>query len=268
MDPLVSIIIPTRNSASTLPTCLSSVRRQTYKALEVIVVDNYSKDQTRRIAEEHGAKVYLKGPERSSQKNYGAKMAKGEYLYFIDADFILHPNVIEECIELVRKGHDAVIVWNISDPRISVWSKARYYERLSYYGSGLYEAARFIHRDLFWRIKGFDESLYALEDYDLHLRLLKAGARIARTRKTYEIHIGEPKDLRELTTKAIYYAKSIRRYVRKHARERAIVAQTLPIRPTFLTPKTIRMLTREWPPALVLIPTMKLIQAIAVLMAR
>ena len=263
--PLVSIIVPTRNAERTLPLCLRSITQQTYNRIEVIVVDNYSRDRTRKIAEDYGAKVYLRGPERSSQKNYGAKMAKGKYLYFIDADFILHPQVVEECVTLARENHDAIIVWNISDPRISIWSKARYYERLSYYGSGLYEAARFVHKDLFWRIGGFDEDLYANEDYDLHLRLLRAGARIARTKRTYELHIGEPRSLKELIAKTRYYSRGLKRYFKKNISTRRALMHAMPFRPTFLRPKFLRLLIKEWPQGLIIIPMMKAIQAVAVL---
>jgi len=152
--PLVSIVIPTYNSEKTLPLCLESIKRQTYRDIEIIVVDKGSSDRTSRIAEEHGARVYIYGYERSAQKNFGALKARGEYVYFVDSDFVLHPRVVEECVDLVVRGYDAVIVLNISHPGTSLVARARFYERLSYYGSGIYEAPRFIKRSLFLRIGG------------------------------------------------------------------------------------------------------------------
>ena len=70
-NPLVSIVVPTRNSASTLEVCLESIRKQRYPRIEVLVVDNYSADETSMIVEEFGMKSLFRGPERSSQRNYG-----------------------------------------------------------------------------------------------------------------------------------------------------------------------------------------------------
>ncbi len=63
--PLVSVIIPTRNSTRTIEICLQSIKKQSYPKNEIIVVDNYSWDKTKKIAQKY-AKVYNKSPERSS----------------------------------------------------------------------------------------------------------------------------------------------------------------------------------------------------------
>jgi len=259
--PLVSIIIPTRNTEKTLPLCLRSIERQTYKNIEVIVVDNYSRDKTVEIAKAHGAAVYLKGPERAAQKNFGALKAQGDYVYFIDADFVLHPRVVEEAVSLAEEGHDAVIVLNVSDPRPSLVAKARFYERLSYHGSGVYEAARFIKRDLFLRIGGFDPRLYANEDYDLHQRLIRAGAKIGRTRNSFEIHIGEPTSLKEFTIKSAYYGPGAGAYFRKNPNP----LHMTPLRPTYFKREYAAYIGRRWPQGLLIIPLLKIIQTAAAL---
>lgn len=78
-QPLVSVIVPTRNSEATVGRCLESIIKQNYSNVEIIVVDNYSDDRTRQIAEKYGAKIYLKGPERGAQVNFGVKKALGRY---------------------------------------------------------------------------------------------------------------------------------------------------------------------------------------------
>ena len=259
-EPRVSIVIPTYNSEKTLPICLESIKRQTYKNIEVIVVDNFSTDRTVEIAKKYGARVYIKGSERSAQKNYGALKAKGEFVYFIDSDFVLHSKVVEECVQLVRQGYDAVNVLNVSYPKTSLIAKARFYERLSYYGSNVYEAARFMRRSIFMKIGGFDEGLYANEDYDLHQRLVRVGAKIARTRHSFEIHIGEPKSVREFIVKSLYYGSNIKYYIRKNPN----IAHITPIRPTFLRREYIAYIGRKWLPGLILVPLLKIIQAVAV----
>jgi len=64
--PLISVIIPTKNSEQTLRECLSSVRAQTYRNFEIIVVENFSSDSTVALAKQYDALVLQGGPERSS----------------------------------------------------------------------------------------------------------------------------------------------------------------------------------------------------------
>ena len=257
--PLVSVIIPTYNSEKTLPLCLESIKRQTYKNIEVIIVDNFSVDRTVDIAKKYGVQVHVRGPERSAQMNYGALSARGELVYFIGSDFVLHSKVIEECVQLIKQSYDAVIVLNVSYPKTSLIAKIRFYERLSYYGSDIYEAARFMKRSLFMKVGGFDEKLYANEDYDLHQRLLKAGARIARTKRSFEIHIGEPKSVKEFIIRSIYYGQGIKYYVRKNPN----IMHITPIRPTFFKREYLAYVGRNWLPGLILVPLFKIVQAIA-----
>ena len=76
--PLVSIVIPTLNEGRFLGRCLAGIKKQTYSRIEVIVVDNGSKDKTREIARKNGARVFRHGPERAGQVNFGVKKAKGK----------------------------------------------------------------------------------------------------------------------------------------------------------------------------------------------
>ncbi len=57
-NPLVSVIIPTYNSSRTLEKCLESIKNQTYKNVEIIVVDNNSTDNTKEIAKKYTGKAY------------------------------------------------------------------------------------------------------------------------------------------------------------------------------------------------------------------
>ncbi|MEL9914517.1 MAG: glycosyltransferase [Thermoplasmatales archaeon] len=255
-EPLVSVIIPTKNSELTLKRCLESVQNQSYKNIEIIVVDNYSTDKTKEIIKSFNAKFYEIGPERSAQKNFGATKANGEYLYFIDSDFVLSDNLISECISLVNEGCDAIFVTNISDPSISLWSKIRYYERISYIGSRIYEATRFIKKDIFFELGGFDENISADEDYDLQNRINRLNIKIGRTIKSFETHIGEPKNLKEILLKSLYYSKDANNYFQKTRN----INQMLPIRYTFFRYSYLKKVFKEWPIGLLLVPMYKTFQ--------
>jgi len=232
-QPLVSIIIPTYNSEGTLARCLESIKNQTYKNIEVIVVDNYSTDRTVEIAKGFfGVKVFLKGSERTSQVNFGARKAKGKYVYVVGSDFILDPTVVEEAVKKCEEeGYDAICVHNTSDPTISFWSKVRKLERDCYRDDELNVAARFLRKNIFDAVGGFDENLVACEDYDLHNRLLKAGFKIGRI-SAQEVHIGEPKSLSEIAKKFYYYGKTLPEFTKKNPDK--AMRQLNPFRPAFI----------------------------------
>ncbi len=226
---LVSIIVPTCNSQNTLERCLDSIRGQTYKNIETIIVDNGSTDRTAEIAHQYGVDVHiLTDAERSRQINYGVKMAQGEYIYRVDSDFVLDPTIVEEATrKCENEGYDAVSIFCASDPTVSFWSKVRNLEKDCYKDQLLYTGARFFRKDVFEAIGGFREDLIAGEDYDLYNRLKKTNYRIG-TIKSQELHIGEPKRLADIIRKQYYYGSTIRGFLK--ANPRAGVIQVSPIR--------------------------------------
>ncbi len=231
--PLVSVIIPTYNSEKTIGECLESIKNQTYKNIEIIVVDKGSTDRTVEIAKKYTDKVFvINAGERSEQLNFGIKRAKGKYIYRVDSDFILEPTVIEEAVNKCEKNeYDAVCIHNTSDPTISFWAKVRKLERDCYEDDELNVAARFIRKDVVESVGGFDEDLIAGEDYDLHNRLLNAGYKIGRI-SAKEIHVGEPKTLWEIIRKHYYYGKTLPRFIEKNKGKG--IKQLSPIRPAYL----------------------------------
>ena len=214
-EDLVSVIIPTKNSAETIELCLKSIKDQNYPAIETIVVDNYSDDETADIARKY-ARVFQKGPERSTQRNHGVENAKGKYVVIIDSDMELTPNVIKECVhEISKKDVAAVII-----PEISVgegfWTKCKALERSCYIGDDTIEAARFFDKNIFLEMGGYDEDIAGGgEDWDLPQRIKKAGYGTGRIESLIKHHEGRL-SLTKTMRKKLYYAKTIRRYIKKH----------------------------------------------------
>lgn len=230
---MVSVIIPTKNSAKTLPLCLESIRKQTHSPLEIIVVDNYSDDDTRKIAMNYGAKVLLKGNERSAQVNYGVDHAEGKYVYRVDSDVIVEPDVVTQAVKVCElHGYHGVIIQIMSDPTISLWSKVRSFERGNFYVYDTHVAVRFVRRNVFIDLGGFDEKLAAFEDYDFHNRFVRKGYRYARI-SSKEKHLGEPKTLTEIVRKHYYYGKYLRVFIQKNASSR-VIRQLSPARIAYL----------------------------------
>ncbi len=213
---LVSVIVPTRNSARTLDACLKSIRSQVYRPIELVVIDNQSSDQTVGIAKRHADVVESYGPERSAQRNRGAQLASGEYLLFVDSDMNLTPPVVSECVAAIRtSGAPGVVI-----PETSIGegflARCRALERSCYTGDDAIEAARFFTRRAFDECGGFDENLTGPEDWDLTLRL-GAGRTLPRT-VSYIAHEEGRLRLSTVVGKKRYYAASLASYWRKHGR--------------------------------------------------
>lgn len=201
---LVSVIVPTKNSATFLAACLESIKRQTYGAIELIIVDNHSTDHTQEIARRYSTKVYEWGPERSAQVNFGVRQATGEYVYKVDSDFVLAPTVVEECVREVVNGKDAVVVHNSPDVRVSWIARVRKFEVDMYKYDITHSSARFLTKRVFLSIGGFDETITAGEDYDFQNRL-NAGRYKTGFVSAEALHLGEPTSLREHMWKYFVY---------------------------------------------------------------
>ena len=175
-QPLVSIIVTTKNNQATLDACLASIKKQSYANRELIVVDNSSSDETPDIAARYTEHVYTYGPERSAQRNYGVRQARGEYVCIIDSDMELKPGVIAACVEAVigRQGVGAIIIPEESFG-VGFWARCKALERSFYVGVDAIEAARFFEKTLFERVGGFNEAMTGGEDWDLTRRIRKVS---------------------------------------------------------------------------------------------
>jgi glycosyltransferase involved in cell wall biosynthesis len=230
-DPLVSIIIPTKNSSKTLATCLDSINNQDYKNTEIIVVDNYSIDNTLQIAKHYTNAVYTFSPERSSQINYGVEKSSGKYIYRVDSDFVLEPQIISEAVNAAESNnYAAIIIHNTSDPTVSFWAKVRKFERDMYDFDNLNIAVRFIRKDAFLSVGGFDVRLVYGEDYDLHNRIIEKYE-IGKI-NAKEVHLGEYKSIKEIAKVNYYYGKTAGLFLKKN-KSRGL-KQVNPIRKVYI----------------------------------
>jgi len=193
-QPLVSIIIPTYNRAHLIGETLDSVLAQTYSNWECIIVDDGSTDNTDAVVQVYVEKdarcrYFHRPPEHlpggNGARNFGFKMSRGEYLVFLDSDDLLHPDCLAKRVEAIvknpsqmhlnpsalfsQKPGDSDYLWNRVDSKetIAQW------------------IVRFLNTDMPWSIcgvtwqraffiktGGWDESLIAWQDWDLHVRAL------------------------------------------------------------------------------------------------
>jgi glycosyltransferase involved in cell wall biosynthesis len=240
MAKLVSVIVPTRNSSDTLGECLRSIRNQSYQPVELIVVDNGSQDATPEIARRLADIVLDEGPERSAQRNAGARSSHGDYLAFIDSDMLLRADVVSDCVAKAQAGADAVVIPETSFGD-GLWARCKALERSCYYGDETIEAARFFRRESFFAVDGYDETIpFGPEDRDIHARVRAASGRIDRAQAMID-HDEGALAFGELLARKYYYGKATERYIRSHG---ALARRQLTVlRPAFL--RHWRLLARQ-----------------------
>lgn len=209
----ISFVVPTRNSERTLGACLASLAQQDYDDVEILVVDNGSKDSTRSIAAGFPCQVLQGGVERSTQRNMGAEASHGDVLVFIDSDMVLSPRVASELGDLFSA--DPAVAGALIPELASgkgFWARCRSIEKESYLGDANVEAARAFRRAIFEEVGGYDASLTGPEDWDLADRIRRRGLTIGRiVAPVY--HDESAATLRRAFQKKQYYARSLKTFL-------------------------------------------------------
>ncbi len=194
-QPLVSVVVPTRNAARTIQRCLESVRAQTRPVAELIVVDNCSDDGTWEVALRLADLAMRAGPERSEQRNLGIAKARGEWLLWLDADMELAADSVERALA-------------------AAWTGCRTLERRCYHGEPRIESPRLLRTAWLRETGGFTD-VTGTEDADVRNRLLAAGARLAWA-DTLVVHHEGRLSLGGVARKRFYYGKSLPNYRRRN----------------------------------------------------
>jgi len=232
-NPLVSVLIPTKDSADFLIKCLESIQKQTYKNIEVVVVDNFSTDQTEQVCKNFKAKYYKKGPERHAQRRYAVEKASGRCLLFVDTDMILEPKLISECVSITMNDEKAkaIIIPEVSIGRNNFWTKCKIFEKSFYHGCDQTESPRFICKKVYKKLGGHDANMISLEDFDLAKRLKSLDIEIKRTKSVF-YHDEGYMTLKKQFQKKYYYGTHAHQYVKKHGKA-SIIKHIYFFRPAF-----------------------------------
>lgn len=144
---LVSVLVPAYNVEKYLPQCLDSIVNQTYQHLQVVVVDDGSKDNTLSIAQEYAAKYSF--VEVYHQENAGVATArnnllshvKGDYVLFVDSDDWIEQDMVEFLVDKVQTYNAEVVTCGIvvnnteisSDYRQKIWNKETVIEKFLFH---------------------------------------------------------------------------------------------------------------------------------------
>lgn len=173
----ISVIIPTYNEENCIKNSISSLLNQTEKDFEIIIIDDGSTDQTKKIIqEEKSKKIKLilgehKGPGFS--RNLGAKKAKGEILVFVDADMTFDKDYLKNLIKpleenkkIIGTTHDYEIAMNTSKWVSEMWGKIRVKEKEGYGNSVIFRAFR---KNKFLEFGGFNPKYGYADDQTFYL---------------------------------------------------------------------------------------------------
>ena len=198
-DPTVSVIIPVHNGGSYFRTCLSKLAEAVPRPIEIIVVADGESDGSWRMAKEFGAKLIripeCGGPARA--RNVGAQAAKGDILFFVDADVAVCPEAVGYAKSVFKNNpYLAALIGSYDDAPGDPNFLSQYRNLLHHYvhQTGNEEASTFwgacgvIRREIFLQMGGFNENYRqaSIEDIELGYRLKQAGYKI-RLCKTLQV---------------------------------------------------------------------------------
>lgn len=181
--PSVSVVVPTFNRAHLINRALQSVVSQTYRSLDLIVVDDGSTDDTcERVRTDYPDATLVNQPNQgvSAARNRGLSVAQGDWIAFLDSDDAWCGPKIEQQLQALAKDPQSRIchtneIWIRNGVRVNPMNKHRKS------GGNIFEqclprcvispSTVLLHRSVFEDFGSFDEELPACEDYDLWLRL-------------------------------------------------------------------------------------------------
>ncbi len=203
MQKLVSVIIPCFNAERWIAEAIDSCLEQTYPHIEIIVIDDYSTDNSRSIVKSYGDKITWESlPQNkggSYARNRGFALSRGEYIQFLDADDFILPKKIERQINFLEEtGADAVYGdWRYQGHQSN---GVIFLDEIQKPGTrtdilqSLIEnwwtalASLFYRRTAVEKSGGWDESLPAAQDRDFFISVVMSGAKVVYQPGCYSIY--------------------------------------------------------------------------------
>jgi len=199
----ISIIVPVYNNATDLPECLAALMGSNCPSFEIIVVDDGSTDATPIVADRMGVKVIRlrENAGVAAARNCGARHARGEILFFVDADVVVAPGAVERVVKVFEDNLELSAVFGSYDAQPRARGiVSQYRNLLHHFGhqNGNPEASTFwagcgaVRRSAFQEIGGFDAKRFrypSIEDIELGYRLRQAGHRILLDKALQGTHL-------------------------------------------------------------------------------
>ncbi len=182
--PLVSVIIPAHDSASTLDLCLQAVAESNFTDFEVIVVCDGCVDRSAEIAEARDVRVIRYESHRGAAyaRNVGAVAALGKIFFFVDADCILNPDALSIAVRTIGAGDQVIFGSYIEETRVpGFFSRFKNYQHHFTHQNAdpvqisFWSGCGAITRRAFENLNGFDVSIRGIEDIEFGYALTQRG---------------------------------------------------------------------------------------------
>jgi glycosyltransferase involved in cell wall biosynthesis len=232
LNPLVSVIIPCYNGETYLGEAITSALVQTYRNVEVLVIDDGSTDRSPAIAQKFPVR-YIRQENRglTPTRNRGIRESRGSFIVFLDADDRLRPDAIEAGMRVFAENADCAMTVgdhlfvsengsHLADSQKRCLTEAHYEALLRSNFIEMISSVLF-RKSVLERVGGFDVSLRVAEDYDLYLRISRDHpicchpAVIAE----YRLHQTNASHNSELMlVKTLYVLQSQAQYARRNPR--------------------------------------------------
>ena len=250
----VSVILLTKNSASTVQKSIESIFQQTRQPDEVIVIDGNSRDDTLEIVKKYPVKLVTEpGLGFGYARNLGVKNASGDILFFLDSDCYAEPNWVENALPHFDDDPEIVGVtgqthlWNTDSPvarflayvggRMNMPSEKKFVKTAPTMNLAL-------RREIIDKVGGFDETLIRCEDTDLTYKVSQ------RHKILYDPSVniwfkGSP-NLRVASRKCIRHFVGVGQLFGKHGLKSSFVRFNLPIRGFLLIVALMSIFLLPW----------------------
>lgn len=198
----VSIVIPAYNHARFLAQAIESVLKQTYPAVELVVLDDGSTDDTRSVLEHFGQRFRWESQANMGQAatlNKGWAMTTGNVLGYLSADDFLHPDAAARAVAALEADHRLVAVYpdfEQVDEASCVFESVRApefnYAEMLMTASCPPGPGAFFLRSAYQQVGGWDVSLRRIPDFEFWLRLGRVGplGHIPEVLASYRVHRG------------------------------------------------------------------------------
>ncbi len=238
------MIVATKNEERNIERCLRSIQKLNYPKdkVEVIVVDNNSSDNTKKVAIKHLVQFYnlteymplnnLKN-FRGAQLNFGVSKAKGEIIFFPDADMTFDPELMNESVKkIVDEKYDALFVPEVVNGK-GWFGKIRNFER-SFYNSTCIDGIRIVKKEDFDTVGGFDikNIAFGFDDWDF-TKNIKINKKVSVTKKPL-FHHEEELTLGVYLSKKAQYSVTANDYIKKWGKDDIDIKKQFNIKYRFL----------------------------------
>ena len=196
----MSVVIPAYDAAATVVTAARSALAQEGVDVEVIVVDDGSRDDTARVAAAEAGVTVIRQANRgpAAARNAGIGAAAGTYLGFLDSDDRLLPGWADAVTALLARGADIAVTDTLITDALTGATVARYSEEMAFpppaqqrskiLEVNFIQSTAAVPRDTARELRGFDVALRGTEDWDLWIRILHAGGRAARDERALSVY--------------------------------------------------------------------------------